>query len=64
MSSQLQFEVTVHIFLSSQLQFEVTVHSVYLITTTVISHYSQFLSHQSYSLKSLFTVFFFSQLQL
>jgi hypothetical protein len=43
---------------SSQLQLEVTVHRFYFITTTYISHYSQFFSHHNYSLKSLFTVCF------
>jgi len=62
-SSQLQFEVTVHSFFSSQLHFEVTVHIFYLSTTTVISHFSQFLSHHNYRLKSLFTVVISSQLQ-
>ena len=71
-SSQLQLEVTIHSFylitttvispysqflFASQLQLEVTIHSFYLIGPTVWSYCSHCLSHQTYSLKSLFTVF-------
>jgi len=52
------------VFISSQVQFEVTLHIFFLITTTVINHYSQFLSHHNYSYNPLFTVFISSQLQL
>jgi hypothetical protein len=35
----------------------------HVITTTALSHCSQFLSHHNYSYKSLFTVFISSQQQ-